>query len=111
MPELRQGLGAGGRLPGEEVAHGLGPPGQHRDSLLSLRLIQAVGIGEQAHQVGGVAVLVTRVPQLTDSAPPNASDTLTMPQPLWHKTDPGPATSLSFGSVKIIERLHTFALQ
>ena len=41
--------------------HGLGPPGQHGEQLGGLGLVQAVGVGEQAHPVGGAAALVARV--------------------------------------------------
>jgi hypothetical protein len=55
LPEPSPGLGAGGRLPGQEIVHGRGPPGQHREQRLALGLVQAVGVGEQAHPAGRVA--------------------------------------------------------
>jgi hypothetical protein len=61
VPELCPGLGVGGCLRGEEVVHGLGPPGQHGEQFVALGLVQAVGAGEQAHPAGGVAALVARV--------------------------------------------------
>src|SRR5260370_37663667 len=61
VPEPGPELGAGGRLPGQEVVHGLGPSGQHGEQFLALGLVQAVGVGEQGHPVAGVAALVAGV--------------------------------------------------
>ena len=41
LPKPGPGLDASGRVPGQEIVHGLGSSGQHGDELLALGLVQA----------------------------------------------------------------------